>query len=459
MSIQFHSAKLPGRNVSQFHRLLLFSISAREETCGGLGMTKYVDSNETRRLSRLKNVKSSIGNKISHNGWLKRQLEKRRIENLRQRKEEAKRKPLGDGIQVETKVSRLDAVSKCGLKLKVTKKHEEMCGTNTRRGITHENNGSEISIVEPPQREMLDKPLESLLIREKKKVDVSNFPSSTRPPGDPSIVKSYQPAIKQTRQTSTTRLKKYEASRNKDKENNCFQANSTTLVEPTSKLAAEQEDKKKKGGTTCKIYLRDIDSLRREHANAIKMLEELDINEGNKRCLASGNDYPTGLSRGDYDVNNSPCNEMIKSSMHACSDDYVGEYCCITNSKNRLRSVNEDGYSLSGEDCNNNNNNNNGRAGVHEQLEYHDDSVRYHRSSICSSRSSDSFLSKDVEEIILCASSMVGREETENTSSDDSFLNNLTHLSISFRDEFDNEGENIEEQVDEDLGEYMASPI
>jgi hypothetical protein len=34
------------------------------ESCGGKGMTKFVDSTEARRLSRLKNMKSSIGSKM-----------------------------------------------------------------------------------------------------------------------------------------------------------------------------------------------------------------------------------------------------------------------------------------------------------------------------------------------------------------------------------------------------------
>ena len=57
---------------------------------------------------------------MSHNDWQKEQIEKRRKEQLRQRREEAKRKPLGDGIRVDTKISKSDAISKCGLKLKAT---------------------------------------------------------------------------------------------------------------------------------------------------------------------------------------------------------------------------------------------------------------------------------------------------------------------------------------------------
>ena len=81
-------------------------------------MAKYVDASEAMRLKRLKNIKSSLGNKMSHNDWQKEQIEKRRKDQLRQRREEAKRKPLGDGIRVDTKISKSDAISKCGLRLK-----------------------------------------------------------------------------------------------------------------------------------------------------------------------------------------------------------------------------------------------------------------------------------------------------------------------------------------------------
>ena len=89
-------------------------------------MQKYIDSNEARRLSRLNNIKSSIGSKMQHNGYLKIQTERRRKEQLRARKMEAKnRKHIGNGIHVDTSISKADAVSKCGLKLKVTQENTD----------------------------------------------------------------------------------------------------------------------------------------------------------------------------------------------------------------------------------------------------------------------------------------------------------------------------------------------
>ncbi|KAL7486510.1 hypothetical protein ACHAW6_012123, partial [Cyclotella cf. meneghiniana] len=88
------------------------------ESCGGKGMTKFVDSTEARRLSRLKNTKSSIGTKMTHSGWQKNQIEKRRKEQLRQRKEKANQKPIGEGIRVDTSIQPCD-YTKTGLKLKL----------------------------------------------------------------------------------------------------------------------------------------------------------------------------------------------------------------------------------------------------------------------------------------------------------------------------------------------------
>lgn len=336
-------------------------------------MSKYIDSNETRRLSRLKNVKSSIGSKISHNGWLKKQIEKRRIENLRQRKEEAKRKPIGDGIQVDTKVSKSDAVSKCGLKLKVTMKQGQIIRDSSRRKTTHRKSTVDkpSTLDEAPQRKQLD-------------------------------------------WTSATRPKKYVPRRaNNDKENN----HHATTEESNCNITADHEGRMKKGSSnTSKKYFMDIDSLRREHANAIKMLEELDINEGNKRrSLISGNDHSTSLTPGENEENDSSDDEMqqqqdrnfeMSSGMHSNEVD-------------------------SGADCIN---------------------------DCCSARSIE------IDET-NCVASVAREVEADIALTDDSFLNNMTHLSISLRDEFDNEGaeeaewESNGEEDEEEREAFVPSPI
>lgn len=370
-------------------------------------MSKYIDSNETRRLSRLKNVKSSIGSKISHNGWLKKQIEKRRIENLRQRKEEAKRKPIGDGIQVDTKVSKSDAVSKCGLKLKVTMKQGQIIRDSSRRKTTYRKSTVDkpSTLDEAPQRKQLD-------------------------------------------WTSATRPKKYVPRRaNNDKENN----HHATTEESNCNITADHEGRMKKGSSnTSKKYFMDIDSLRREHANAIKMLEELDINEGNKRrSLISGNDHSTSLTPGENEENDSSDDEMqqqqnrnfeMSSGMHsnevdvAIDDEFTKfEECSSTNSRSRrsFESVNEEEYSYSGADCIN---------------------------DCCSARSIE------IDET-NCVASVAREVEADIALTDDSFLNNMTHLSISLRDEFDNEGaeeaewESNGEEDEEEREAFVPSPI
>ena len=102
-------------------------------------MTNYIDYNESRRLNRLKNTRSYIGSNTSHNGWQRQQIEKRRKEQLRQRKKGAKKKPLGDGIQVDTKISKSDAFSKCGLKLKFQQQAVQIISRLERGTLNHQN--------------------------------------------------------------------------------------------------------------------------------------------------------------------------------------------------------------------------------------------------------------------------------------------------------------------------------
>ena len=168
-------------------------------------MSKYIDSNETRRLSRLKSVKSSIGSKMSHSGWLKRQIEKRRLEKLRQQKEEAKRKPLGNGIQVDTKISKSDAVSKCGLKLKVTQEQGEMSSTALRRRTTQEKPAMEV-----PRWEVRDKSSDICRSNSRISVDLktnsSGVSSTSAPVHDSTFSMRKQTPTKPTNRTSFTRL-------------------------------------------------------------------------------------------------------------------------------------------------------------------------------------------------------------------------------------------------------------
>lgn len=231
-------------------------------------MSKYIDSNEARRLNRLKHVKSSIGGSMGHNGWQKQQIEKRRREQLRQRRRAAKKKPLGDGIRVDTKVSKSDAISKCGLKLKV---QQDADGGNKARA-RKEASG--------PPREASHKtgpglPLNRRRYNPTKQTDGSNA-SDDRAAMKRNSIQKPKPAKQAPRKhVSNTRFRGDDGKENSD--------NSANNKRPRVSKEAPRADAAPRRVPPSKKYFMDIDSLRREHADAIRMLEELDKCEGEKR--------------------------------------------------------------------------------------------------------------------------------------------------------------------------------
>ena len=433
-------------------------------------MLKFIDVKETRRLSRLKNVKSSIGSTISHNGWLKKQIEKRRIEKLRQRKEEAKKKPIGDGIQVDTKIRKSDAVSKCGLKLKVTNTQEES-SRNSYRRMTNQ----------------VEKSMNTPALMDEKETQALNLSAASLQRRDQTSILRKNSTNQPTNRTSATKLNnsiRCESERrpcrvNKGKENN----QNPYKNKSQHKDAVEHMGTTKKRSTTSKHFYMNIDSLRREHADAIKMLEELDINEGNKRrSLVSSNDHSTDSIDADDDVTGSSDVEMkeqrspgvLKAStmmynLRLCGNDNQRlcgskeeDYSCSTirsNNSSVTRSEDGEAHHSSG-----------GRAGMHEQHRLINEKERSDgiigEDSCCAGGSykfnmnSELILDKNVEEVKCSA--VVADKEVEKNYTDDSFLNNMTHLSISLRDEFDNEGSEVEEFIGEEeveLEECVSSPI
>ncbi|KAL7541846.1 hypothetical protein ACHAXR_011292 [Thalassiosira sp. AJA248-18] len=241
------------------------------ETCGGLGMSKYIDSNEARRLNRLKTIKSSIGSKVAHNGWQKQQIEKRRKEQIRQRKKDAKKKQTGDGIQVDTKISKSDAVSKCGLKLKV------IAADPASGKIRQKKEASQNT-----QRPRLLDPKKQTDTNRSKANAVQGYHVSSL--GDRSNVAGINSDIKRGTQKYDSKQKKLPV--DEGKENSDNSANKEPLNSKDSGLDVPKEDTRrvpKRQDITKKHFHMDIDSLRREHADAIKMLEELDKSEGNRR--------------------------------------------------------------------------------------------------------------------------------------------------------------------------------
>lgn len=255
-------------------------------------MAKYIDSNEQRRKNRLKNTKSSIGSTTtSHSGWQKSMIEKRRKEQLRQKRRDAKKKQLGTGIQVENKVSKSDAVSKCGLKLKV------IDDTVSVGGRVQEEKKTRL----PPQIEASQKIQSNLRLNQPKQVPKKQADNKDRASknvglprlGDRLTVnnrKSVGP--NQRRQGAVHNNQRFPADEGKENSDNSAN-NRTNDSAPNNVLKKPTEVNKDTGHaavlkrqTGAKKYftgLHSIESLRAEHADAIKMLEELDKKENNRR--------------------------------------------------------------------------------------------------------------------------------------------------------------------------------
>ena len=286
-------------------------------------MAKYVDASEAMRLKRLKNIKSSLGNKMSHNDWQKEQIEKRRKDQLRQRREEAKRKPLGDGIRVDTKISKSDAISKCGLRLKAAfisktqeRKPKEMVPPQQKKSRTvlaeqdEENEEGRRRRFQSNNRRYSCDPI--------KRADNANNPGIIpRISSFPNLgtLKEAAPIPKkqQKKDSSTTRSQMDE-----DKENS---GDSNSMSKDCATAADDVAVFPTKTKTVAPKYFMDIDSLKREHADAMKMLEELEASEGNDRRHSLLSDSENNSSKGTY-----PDNDDIDGcENYDLDDDLVGE--------------------------------------------------------------------------------------------------------------------------------------
>ncbi|KAL7460049.1 hypothetical protein ACHAXS_000517, partial [Conticribra weissflogii] len=307
------------------------------ESCGGLGMAKYVDSTETRRLSRLKNVRSSIGNAMAHNSWQKQQIEKRRREQLKQRKQEAKKKPIGDGIKIDTGVTPYE-FTKCGLKLKLDK--PAIGGKNPQRGSNAKSSTTTISQIKstsslplrksryaPPSPMPKDISLDDAITPENKtdhdEVDLLD---------DGSIVcekvrkieirDNHRAKIERRHRTANTsvreRLKKLSLNNNVNKEKvtavpSSIVRNRGSKIQTNFRHNDEGKENEDRNSSNSNSIARQkglrnktvtkkhctattsIDALKKERAEAIAMLKEMERIEGERRRLrdsdSSGDSY------------------------------------------------------------------------------------------------------------------------------------------------------------------------
>jgi len=290
------------------------------ESCGGVGMCKYLDSNEARRLARLKNVRSSIRSTMtSHSGWQKEQIEKRRKEQLRHRKQQAKKKPIGEGIKVETSI--LVDYTTTGLKLKhQLDKSNGRAVFDKKPGVLSSQSQSwkneRVSLpINPVKR--CQKPLDApnkqqrQLLKMKEQLKTLNLSSNTN--ANQNASKKSAEIVNKRRSFIPKLTDQVHGSKSKfpgveGEENGVYNPSRPAYLkrfEPKTKLHLST----------------DITSLKHEHANALKMLQDLDKEE--KRRRASG-----FISRcSSFDSHLSECGRSDKTGsgqnrVYRCEDKY-----------------------------------------------------------------------------------------------------------------------------------------
>eukprot|EP00804_Cyclotella_cryptica_P027603 CCRYP_010252-RD/>CCRYP_010252-RD protein AED:0.34 eAED:0.34 QI:0/0/0/1/0/0/2/0/450 len=257
-----------------------------------------------------------------HNGWQKDQIEKRRTEQLRQRKEMAKKKPLGEGIRVDTSIQPCD-YTKTGLKLKLdqpqtkqTLKDKNIVSLSSRLRAQSETSGNKLSGTRPLNSTLQSQDANSS--REDNLVDVNLLDDGTTV-NDPqqhllsiqtqAVEGELKEQLKDLSLSSTanpSQNAQRNASKGTSKRNSfilrlggqtCgpkkkFQSdegkeNCDKSVDPSVQYSRTTKHKKSTGPKKHFQRSTDINSLKREHADAIKMLQEMDREENRRRSLDS----------------------------------------------------------------------------------------------------------------------------------------------------------------------------
>ena len=257
------------------------------ETCGGTGMAKYIDTDEARRLTRLKSIKSSIN--FKHNDWQAQRIEKRRRERLRKQKEEATRKPLGDGIHVETKVSKVDAMTKCGLKLKLKYVKNKQASEGVEEGRGLEEKEAKKTISEPailqsnsvrrdtfgPIKRVVTKASTHPAIRHPTNKQKATTKSPARINKEKKVAPPPPPRMSDDGKENTPE------SINSNKEYCTTIDKKGGINQTTNKTNVTSHDIH--ASSKPKSYFMDINSLKREHEDALKILAELGMSEDKSR--------------------------------------------------------------------------------------------------------------------------------------------------------------------------------
>lgn len=309
---------------------------------GGLGMSKFVDYAEQKRLSRLKNIRGSINQSMQHNTWQASQLEKRRKEQIRQRKREAKRRAEKKGFQVDTSCAATPyEFTKCGLKLRLEKSSSTTAPEKSRTKVKREANNADepekkqlplvsqyaIDSIElnrrkpAPARENVTKRKEDIKVCKQSGggLKVGPCPDAGRTMNSMKKKEGTINSIKKKEET-TSKIKPNAIQRQQNKDSNISvnlardnsrssdssssrssrgssegkengdnsnrsKVSDSDGVEakqtlPKGKLSSQKKKPTKKSTDS---YFMDFASLKREHADAIEMLKQLD--EENKRLF------------------------------------------------------------------------------------------------------------------------------------------------------------------------------
>ena len=274
---------------------------------GGRGMCKYIDYEEQKRLSRLKNIRGSVN--MHHNSWQANQLEKRRKEQIRQRKREAKRRAEKKGFRVDTgcAVSPFE-FTKCGLKLRLEKSSFTTASGPEKRRTEAKRDANTVKPVESKQLQLVSKyAIDSIELNRRKpapagmnmtkrkdgiklikpkqscgttKADTNNI----KPHATQKQQKDSCKTANLTRDNNNRSCSSSEGKENGDNPNRSNESDSENALACNRTLTkGKLLQKKKPIKKSTKSYFMDFESLKREHADAIEMLKQLD--EENKRLF------------------------------------------------------------------------------------------------------------------------------------------------------------------------------
>ena len=310
-------------------------------------MCKYIDYEEQKRLSRLRNIRGSINQSMQHNSWQASQLEKRRKEQIRQRKREAKRRTEKKGFQVDTGCAATPyEFTKCGLKLRLAEKTSS--SVPVKRGVkgkkeTDRDKAATTKSLQLVSQYAIDRielnrrkpvPAEKNVTKRKDDVNLKMHSSvhdvkmkkdsiikpkvnrkevKTKDSNPETFPQDFSRSSSSSNSDSSSEGKENGDNPNQGQPEDNKNSNIETRQQTRGKPVMLSKKTKKK---SIDSYFMDFDSLKREHADAIEMLKQLD--EENKRLFGKKDAVGLGL-----DINVNLNAELTKAKEQEETDDVV----------------------------------------------------------------------------------------------------------------------------------------